>query len=151
MTRVDFHFNAPDKFVYGCRLVRKAWRQRRAVLVWFDDEATLDAVDRLLWSEPPADFVPHVRADDPLAACTPILLAHAATDSGAPLAPGADSADVLVNLGRTSPPMFARFERLVEIVGLDEDDRAAARDRWRFYRDRGHSMSRHDIAGARTA
>lgn len=140
MTRVDFHFNAPDRFVYGCRVVRRAYRSKRRVLVWCDDEARLDAFDRLLWSEPPADFLPHVRADDPLAAQTPILLTHAAVDT--------DTHDVLVNLGAAPPPMFARFERLIEIVGLDEDDRAAARERWRFYRDRGYPMTRHDVAAA---
>jgi len=141
MTRVDFHFNAPDKLAYGCRVVRKAWRARRPVLVWCDDEARLDAFDRLLWSEPPAEFVPHVRAGDPLAAQTPILLAHDTVDT--------DAHDVLVNLGRLTPPMFARFERLIEIVGTEEDDRAAARERWRFYRDRGYPMTRHDVAGTR--
>src|SRR5690606_26740621 len=140
MTRVDFHFNAPDRFVYGCRVVRRAYRSKRRVLVWCDDEARLDAFDRLLWSEPPADFLPHVRADDPLAAQTPIRRTHAAVDT--------DTHDVLVNLGAAPPPMFARFERLIEIVGVDEDDRAAARERWRFYRDRGYPMPRHDVAAA---
>lgn len=143
MTRVDFHFNAPDKLSYGCRVVRKAYRAKHPVLVWCDDRARLDAFDRLLWSEPPADFVPHVRAADPLAAHTPILLADTAVDT--------DAHDVLVNLGSVPPPMFARFERLIEIVGTDEDDRAAARERWRFYRDRGYPMTRHDVAGARAA
>ncbi|MCO5101827.1 MAG: DNA polymerase III subunit chi [Burkholderiaceae bacterium] len=141
MTRIDFHFNAPDKLGYGCRVVRKAYRARHPVLVWCDDEARLDAFDRLLWSDPPTEFVPHVRAGDPLAVQTPILLAHDVVDT--------DAHDVLVNLGCRTPPMFARFERLIEIVGTEEDDRAAARERWRFYRDRGYPMTRHDVAGAR--
>ena len=143
MTRVDFHFNAPDKLAYGYRVVRKAYRANRPVLVWCDDEARLDVFDRLLWSDPPADFVPHVRVEDPLAPRTPIVLAHGAVDT--------DAHDVLVNLGSRTPPMFARFERLIEIVGVDEDDRSAARERWRFYRDRGHPMTRHDIGGTSAA
>lgn len=139
MTRVDFHFNAPDKIAYGCRLVRKAYRAKHPVLVWCDDESRLDAFDRLLWSDSPTDFVPHVRADSALAPRTPILLAHETADT--------DAHDVLVNLGRITPPMFARFERLIEIVGTDEDDRIAARERWRFYRDRGYPMTRHDVGG----
>ena len=35
----------------------------------------------------------------------------------------------------------------VNIVAQQEDDRAAARERWRFYRDRGYEMTRHDLAG----
>ena len=30
MTEVAFHFNAPDKLGYACRLLRKAVGQRRA-------------------------------------------------------------------------------------------------------------------------
>ena len=33
MTRVDFHFNAPDKIGYGCRLVRKIHRAGQNVVV----------------------------------------------------------------------------------------------------------------------
>lgn len=143
MTRIDFHFNVPDRLTRACRIVGKAWRARRAVLVWCDDEERLAAFDRLLWSEPRADFIPHVRVDDPLAAQTAILLSHETTDTPTP--------DVLVNLGARTPPQFARFERVIEIVGLDEHERAAARERWRLYRDRGYPMSRHDARGARPA
>ena len=33
--------------------------------------------------------------------------------------------DVLLNLHDDSPPLFSRFARLIEVVGTDEDDRAA--------------------------
>lgn len=140
MTRIDFHFNVPDRLARAHRIVRKAWRTGHGVLVWSDDAQRLDTFDRLLWSEPAKDFVPHVHVDDPLAARTPILLSHGTTDTAAH--------DVLVNLGSGIPPQFARFERIIEIVGLDEDDRAAARERWRLYRDRGHPMKRYDARGS---
>jgi DNA polymerase-3 subunit chi len=53
---------------------------------------------------------------------------------------------VLVNLGQTTPTGFARFERLIEVVGLDQADREPGRERWRFYRDRGYQVTTHDIA-----
>ena len=56
--------------------------------------------------------------------------------------------EVLVNLGGGQPPWFASFERLVEVVGSDDDDRAGARERWRFYRERGYALERHDLAAA---
>ncbi len=77
MTRVDFHFNAPDKLQYGCRLVRKIYRARHKVLVWCDDKVRLAEFDRMLWTFSQHDFIPHVAAGDPLAAETPVLLAHA--------------------------------------------------------------------------
>ena len=54
---------------------------------------------------------------------------------------------VLVNLCPESPPVFSRFERLIEIVGLDEAERDLARTRFRFYRDRGYDIRTHDLAG----
>jgi DNA polymerase-3 subunit chi len=55
--------------------------------------------------------------------------------------------DVLVNLDRDQPAAFARFHRLVEIVGRDDDDKQAARDRYRFYRDRGYEIHTHKLGG----
>jgi DNA polymerase-3 subunit chi len=53
---------------------------------------------------------------------------------------------VLVNLGSTVAPGFERFERVIEVVGLDDADRNQARSRWRHYADRGYAMTRHDLA-----
>lgn len=140
MTRVDFHFNVADKLQYGCRLVRKAYRARHRVLVYCDDGARLAEFDRLLWTFSHHDFVPHVGAGDPLAGVTPVLLAAEPVDTG--------FHDVLVNLGVTTPPMFSRFERLIEVVAADDADREAARGRWRFYRDRGYPMAPHEASAA---
>ena len=56
--------------------------------------------------------------------------------------------DGLVNLQSQYPPFFSRFRRLIEIVGLDEADRSAARERYRFYRDRGYEIKLLDQTGA---
>lgn len=140
MTRVDFHFNAADKLRYGCRLVRKIYRARLKVLVWCDDAVRLDEFDRLLWTFSQQDFIPHVGAGDPLAADTPVLLAAEPVET--------PFHEVLVNLGSATPPMFSRFDRLIEVVASGQADREAARERWRFYRDRGYPIGRHDLAPA---
>ena len=56
--------------------------------------------------------------------------------------------DVLLNLGDELPPAFSRFEQLVEIVGTDEAERGPARERFKFYRDRGYAIAAHDLKGA---
>ncbi|MFM1987755.1 MAG: hypothetical protein RJA99_712 [Pseudomonadota bacterium] len=140
MTRIDFHVNAADPLEYACRLVRKIYRARQHVVVCCDAPARLKAFDERLWTFAPQDFVPHVPASDALAAETPVLLT--ASPDGLPWH------DVLVNLGDATPEGFARFERLIEVVGGDEADRARGRDRFRFYRDRGYPLSTHDIAAA---
>ena len=66
-------------------------------------------------------------------------------------AEGADAAglahrEMLVNLGPTVPVGFERFERLVDIVSNEADDRQIGRSRWRHYADRGYSIQPHDFA-----
>ena len=61
--------------------------------------------------------------------------------------------EVLLNLRPEWPPFFGRFERLVEIVSAgDEDDKRLARERFKFYRDRGYEIRTHDLGnGAASA
>ncbi|MCP5266690.1 MAG: DNA polymerase III subunit chi [Burkholderiaceae bacterium] len=138
MTRIDFHFNTPEKLVYACRLVRKVMRSGSKTVVFCSEHEPLERLDRLLWTFSDRDFLPHVQVHDPLAPETPIVLATGAVDT--------PHHDVLVNIGAQTPPIFSRFERVVELVSTEEADRAAARERWRFYRDRGYPMNRHDCA-----
>jgi DNA polymerase-3 subunit chi len=51
-----------------------------------------------------------------------------------------------VNLGQQVPAGFERFERFIELVTLADEDRVAARSRWKHYADRGYAMKRHDLA-----
>jgi DNA polymerase-3 subunit chi len=55
---------------------------------------------------------------------------------------------VLVNLRADWPPFFGRFERLVEIVSVDDEDRQQGRERFKFYRDRGYALRIHDMSDA---
>ena len=38
------------------------------------------------------------------------------------------------------------IQRLIEIVSLDEEDRRRARERYKFYRDRGYEIRTHDLS-----
>ena len=58
--------------------------------------------------------------------------------------------DVLINLCEETPAFFSRFHRLIEIVTTDETDRKRARERFRFYRDRGYEIVTHDLAKKRS-
>ena len=52
---------------------------------------------------------------------------------------------VLLNLGDAVMPGYERFERTIEVVTLDEQDRQNARQRWKHYADRGYAITRHDL------
>jgi DNA polymerase III subunit chi len=137
MTRVDFHLNVADKIAYACRLIRKIRSADQKAVVFCEDAARLQKFDAALWSFSPLDFIPHLPESDPLAGRTPVLLTSRAADL--------PHHQVLVNLGTSLPPHFTRFERLVELVGTDPDDVAQARQRWRFYKDRGYPLAKHEV------
>ena len=139
MTGVDFYFNAADKLQVACRLAGKALAQGKRLLIYAPQAETAQSIDRLLWTWPATGFVPHCRAGDALAAETPVLIA-AEADAAAPC-------DILLNLAGETPPAFERFERLLEVVARDDADRQAARERYRFYRERGYRVADHDLAG----
>lgn len=138
MTRIDFYSNVPDKILYACRLVRKARAANCRLVVFAQDRAQLAKIDEALWTFSDTDFLPHVTADDPLAAQTPVLLAEG---SMAEL----PHHELMINLSNQTPPDFARFERLLEIVAADEDDKAAGRERYSYYKQRGYPLS-HFVA-----
>jgi DNA polymerase-3 subunit chi len=97
--------------------------------------ARLQALDEQLWTFSPLDFVPHCMAGTPLAAQTPIVLTTSLDD--------VPHHQVLLNLGATVPAQFARFERLLEVVGNAHDELVAGRERYRFYRDRGYALNNY--------
>lgn len=137
MTEISFYSHAPDKLGVARQLVAKAWGQKLNVLVYALDEATAASFDRLLWTQPALSFVPHCRDSSPLAASTPVIIGERAD--------ALPSADVLINLSNEPPPVFSRFERLVEIVTEDEADVLRGRQRYRFYKDRGYELVNYDL------
>jgi DNA polymerase III subunit chi len=143
MTEIAFHFNAPDKIGYACRLLRKA-HGRGAQVVVTGDPALLRELDASLWTFGALEFVPHcygTAQGQRVQARTPIVLADSTR--------GVPHQQVLVNLGPAVPEGFERFERLIEVVGGDDTDRQSGRRRWKHYADRGYAIQRHDVAADR--
>ena len=138
MTSIDFYFNAEDRFQVACRLAAKAARQKKRILIYAPEADSASRIDKLLWTWQAIGFLPHCAASDELAADTPVLIAAGEeTPAGC---------EILLNLSGESPPHFARFARLLEVVSADEAERAAARERYRFYQDRGYPIANHDLA-----
>jgi DNA polymerase III subunit chi len=141
MTEVAFHFNAPDKQSYACRLLRKGYLKGARLVVRTDAQA-LSALDTALWTFAQGEFIPHGCEGDPLMVLqrSPVQL-YSELPEGLK---GSESA-VLVNLSTSLPPGYARFGRVIEVVTQDEDDRLQARERWRAYKQSGIEPVRHDL------
>lgn len=138
MTQIDFYTHVDNKLAVACRLTAKAYAQKMRVAVMCPNAAIAQNIDRMLWASSPLAFVPHCAATHALAARTPVVIDHTGAE------PVHD--EVLLNLCDAWPPVFSRFRRLIEIVSSDDGDRAAARTRYKFYRDRGYEIRTHDLS-----
>lgn len=141
MTRVDFYYDVPSKLAIAVKLAHKAYSQQLPVAIYAPEPAMAEQIDRLLWTQPALGFLPHCRSSSPLAAETPVLIAESPEALGQ-----IQQHQLLVNLDDGVPPGFERFERLIEIVGREEEDKAPARPRFKLYKDQGHDITRHDLS-----
>lgn len=139
MTQIDFYFNVADKFKLAASLSQKAQTQAARMFLYTPDEAATKQVEGLLWSFQQTSFVPHCRSHHALASETSTIVDH---ESEVLV-----HDDILLNLRTDCPAFFSRFHRLIEVVGNEESDKVAGRERYRFYLDRGYELRRHDMAG----
>jgi len=137
MTQIEFHFNAPDKLAYACRLLRKGTSQNQRLFV-VGQEDLLKHLDLALWSVSPHDFVSHCQASE----------THLCPHSAVILATRLEAVagvQTAVNLGPDLPEGFEGFARLIEIVSDDPADRLQARVRWKQYTALGYILQRRDL------
>lgn len=138
MTQVFFYHGASDKIAAACALLGGAYAKKKPMLVFAPEKEVADSVDRSLWTQSALGFIPHCRADSPLAAETPILIADNLDQL--------PQDERLMNLSQVIPPGFSRFQSLIEVVGRDEADRESARERVKFYKDRGYDVRYFDLS-----
>jgi DNA polymerase-3 subunit chi len=140
MTEVAFHFGAPDKLAYTCRLLRKAAGSGARVVV-LGDARSVQQLDTDLWALASTDFLAHCAedADDSLMQRSAVVLVGQLPDT-------LPHRQVLVNLADQVPEGFDTFERVIEVVSHDDADRALARGRWKRYVELGYAITRHDLA-----
>lgn len=139
MTQVAFHFGAPDRLQYTCRLLRKVVGAGMGAVVWAE-QPTLDALDVGLWAVGATDFVTHAADHAPAGQVrrARVLLTTALPQVG-------EGRDVLVNLHPQWPEHLDAFSRVIEVVSAQGDDRDSARTKWRQYTAAGHTIVRHDL------
>lgn len=142
MARIEFHFNAPALVPYACRLLRKVHgRGLRAQVI--GHPTTLMQLDSALWTFSPLDFMPHCQDNAPATSLehSRVLLAQSPAMAW--------HRQVLINLGQEVPPGFDQFERVIDVVTVDDLHRAQGRERWRIYAAMGHELVRHDLLQTR--
>lgn len=144
MTRIKFYSNVADKQSLLIRLLESALLKQRQVTVFTEDVNSAMVVSDCLWQNEPTTFLPHVMAHHTQAIKTPIIIACKKNAMGQTDLAIQDA--LLINLTMQEPAFFSRFTYLIEMVGNDEQDKLSARQRYKFYRDRGYEIQHIDHA-----
>ncbi|MEK9919141.1 MAG: DNA polymerase III subunit chi, partial [Halieaceae bacterium] len=142
MTKIDFYVLPEDgslslEVAVG-RLAEKARSRGHSVFIQTANQQQTDRLDAALWSFRSSSFVPHSLATD--AQLEPVVVGHEE--------PPMECNDVLINATNGVPGCFSRFERMAEIVGNEGKAIEASREAWRFYRDRGYPLAKHELRAA---
>ncbi len=147
MTRIDFYILASNKPGVAertaCRLAEKAYGLKHAIYIHTGGQQQTTQLDKLLWTFRDGSFIPHQPHCPDELNNSPVIIGHETS----PDAELASHHQLLINLDQTVPSFFSRFERVAEIVGADEQQRNAARKRFKFYRERGYELQTHELAG----
>jgi DNA polymerase III subunit chi len=123
MTRIEFHFNVEDKTQKIVQLCEKILAKKRWVIILTSQEEVAEVSQSIRVDRLAQDF-------------------EAKTAAIEVVADVKDSVqdEVLINLLTEQSTIFSRFDELIEIVGMDESDKAFARKRYQFYKDRGYPI-----------
>lgn len=121
----------------ACRLIEKAFRQKHDVYVHAASRAEAEQLDELLWTFKAESFIPHHLVGDGPTPPPPVRIGWGE------LPP--EPRGILMNLSADIPTGFARFRRILEIVGGDEAMREHAREHWRSYKQQGYAVDSHKL------
>ena len=135
MTKIDFYQISDEEITFTCRLINQVYRSGHQIYVHTMDLEHARAIDDHLWIFREDSFIPHALQD---------------TSIDAPIKIGCDQEpldhqDVLINLSGEVPYFFSRFDRVAEVVPVEEDRRQAARDNYSFYKQRGYVLNYHQM------
>ena len=140
MPRADFYLIDKPRFrddplLLVCELAKKAFEsgQRTLILARSFDEA--QQLDEKLWEFDEDAFVPHQIAGDDDDEITPVLIATPDTQ--------ATDRALVINLRDDCAPGL--FERVLEVVPADEDQRTGSRLRWKTYQHAGFEVKKFDM------
>lgn len=142
MTRVIFYSNVRNKQVALSVLACRALAKGHLMTLLTESEQEAKAYSDGLWQAEKVSFLPNILAsaalNNGLKNETPIVIdwqdERLCQD------------DILVNLTQQQLTVFSRFRQLIELVGIDEQEKTFARERFKFYRDRGYEIKHYDEA-----
>ena len=141
MPRADFYLIDKPRFreqplLLVCELAKRGYAANLSILVLARDTAQAEAIDDLMWSFDPDEYLPHQIAElDEGDDDTPILISTPEMDI--------PTRALLINLRDAAPT--GSFDRVLEVVPADPSARGPLRERWKHYQALGFDVNKHDM------
>ena len=139
--RIDFYLlsDTDPKTIWhtACRLLEKAYHLGHRVFVHCENQSDAEFLDELLWTYKEESFVPHNLQGEGPEPPPPIQIGWEKEPRG--------FNTILLNLGKSVPPYFARFNRIMEIVANDEGAKEISRNHYKEYRTHGCELHTHPL------
>lgn len=126
----DADASAVERLV--CQLAADGWSGGHLYL-FCDDEAQALRLDELLWQLPTDRFVPHQLQGE--SGQAPVEIGHQ---------PPRRRYACLINLAQQTPLFAGHFAQVVDFVPTDETQKQQARERYKHYRQAGHTLEMRD-------
>jgi len=135
VTRIDFYQISGDERAFACRLIDLVYRKGHQIYVHTSTEEQARTLDEQLWTFKEETFVPHALHSEALDVPIKIGFDHEPEEHQ----------DVMINLSGQIPHFFSRFDRVAEVVPVDQNSRQAARENYAYYKERGYVLNYHKI------
>ncbi len=158
--QVDFYIisehSQKDSNQLVCQLCEKALEQNLSIFIYTESAEQAYLLDELLWTYKADSFIAHNN-----------LFAQSIRPSSKqkifqyPVIIGSDLSTeqtvntpqdnhLLINLSSTNlieryTTITQKFSRIAEVVGKNNNEKAIARDRYRFYREKGYTLNKYDL------
>ncbi|MGL5303957.1 MAG: DNA polymerase III subunit chi [Aeromonas sp.] len=116
----------------ACQLSAESWGAGHIYLLC-NDEAQALRLDELLWQLPAERFVPHQLQGE--SGMAPVEIGYQ---------PPKRRYARLINLANTTPLFAGHFAQVVDFVPTDEIQKQQARERYKHYRQAGHTLEMRD-------
>lgn len=120
----------------ACQLAADGWSAGHIYLLC-RDETQAQRLDELLWQLPTDRFVPHQLQGE--AGQAPVEIGHQ---------PPKRRYARLINLTEQTPLFAGHFAQVVDFVPTDETQKQQARERYKHYRQAGHTLEMRDQPAA---
>ena len=122
-----------ERLLFACKLIEKAYRSGCFCYVLTDTAGQSQQIDNLLWTFRAGSFIPHQLYTGDIPATEQVLI-------GSLPAP-AQWQKTVINLSS----QCANAERVLEILDNSEATKAVGRERYRHYKEAGHTLTTHKM------